>query len=250
MPSVLSAETQSCGTIKAGRESSAPHSAGRGGTTPIRSRSTGRPCARKSVLCAVGSFPTGISTGWNGNIAAEPVPTEAEGRQQMKQPLMIERNVERNGIRLDCVFEGTAFDAEREEVRALRLSGMECPQIAEQTGMVLEQVIEHCRKLGLPETGSCHLLPPDQNTERRCPVCGRIIEQRGRGAPRKCCSDECSAEYERKNYKKMKVGRVTVCQNCGRPFTAICESRSKRRFCSRNCYFEYRYGMKEAAEDE
>ena len=44
----------------------------------------------------------------------------------MKQPLMIERNVERNGIRLDCVFEGTAFDAEREEVRALRLSGMEC----------------------------------------------------------------------------------------------------------------------------
>lgn len=250
MPSVLSAELQSCRTIKAGQESSALHSADPDGTTPIRSRSTGRLCARKSVPCVAGSFPTGISTGWNGNIAAGPVPTEAEGRQQMKQPLMIERNVERNGIRLDCVFEGTAFDAEREEVRALRLSGMECPQIAEQTGMPVEQVMDYCRELGLPEIGSCHLVPPDQMKERRCPVCGRIIGQSGRGAPRKYCSDECYAEYERRNYKREKAGRVAFCQNCGRPFTAICESRSQRMFCSRNCYFEFRYGMKEAKEHE
>lgn len=168
----------------------------------------------------------------------------------MKQALTIERDVERNGIRLDCVFEGKAFDAEREEVRVLRLSGIECSKIAEQIGLPLEQVIEYCRKLGLPEAGSCHLLPPGGIRERRCPVCGRIIGQSGQGAPRKYCSDECSAEYERKNYKKMKAGRIAVCRNCGQPFTAICENRSRRRFCSRNCYFEYRYGMKEEAEDE
>lgn len=122
--------------------------------------------------------------------------------------------------------------------------------IAEQTGMPVEQVMDYCRELGLPEIGSCHLVPPGRVKERRCPVCGRIIGQSGRGAPRKYCSDECYAEYERRNYKREKAGRVAFCQNCGRPFTAICESRSQRMFCSRNCYFEFRYGMKEAKEHE
>ena len=34
------------------------------------------------------------------------------------QPLSIERDVRRNGIRMDCVFEGTAFDAAREQAAA------------------------------------------------------------------------------------------------------------------------------------
>ena len=56
------------------------------------------------------------------------------------QPLSIERDVRRNGIRMDCVFEGTAFDTAREQVRTLRLSGTKLSQIAEQTGMPVEQV--------------------------------------------------------------------------------------------------------------
>ena len=120
------------------------------------------------------------------------------------QPLSIERDVRRNGIRMDCVFEGTAFDTAREQVRTLRLSGTKLSQIAEQTGMPVEQVMDYCRELGLPEIGSCHLVPPGRVKERRCPVCGRIIGQSGRGAPRKYCSDECYAEYERRNYKREK----------------------------------------------
>ena len=62
------------------------------------------------------------------------------------QPLSIERDVRRNGIRMDCVFEGTAFDAAREQVRTLRLSGTKLSQIAEQTGMPVEQVMDYCRE--------------------------------------------------------------------------------------------------------
>ena len=43
------------------------------------------------------------------------------------QPLSIERDVRRNGIRMDCVFEGTAFDAAREQVswrREIRHNGI------------------------------------------------------------------------------------------------------------------------------
>lgn len=250
MPSVRSAELPSFRTTGADHESFAPRNAAPSGTTPIRDRRTGRPCGQRSARCAAGSFPTGISTGWNENIAAGLVLTGAEERRQKMQPLSIERDVRRNGIRMDCVFEGTAFDAAREQVRTLRLSGTKLSQIAEQTGMPVEQVMDYCRELGLPEIGSCHLVPPGRVKERRCPVCGRIIGQSGRGAPRKYCSVECYAEYERRNYKREKAGRVAFCQNCGRPFTAICESRSQRMFCSRNCYFEFRYGLKEAKEHE
>ena len=45
--------------------------------------------------------------------------------------------------------------------------------------------------------------------------------------------------------KKLKSSRTAVCQNCGREFAAYCESGGKRKFCSRNCYYESRYGLKE-----
>lgn len=154
----------------------------------------------------------------DGELFESPTVTGAEERRQKMQPLSIERDVRRNGIRMDCVFEGTAFDAAREQVRTLRLSGTKLSQISEQMGMPVEQVMDYCRELGLPEIGSCHLVPPGRMKERRCPVCGRIIGQSGRGAPRKYCSDECYAEYERRNYKREKAGRVAFCQNCGRPF--------------------------------
>ena len=87
----------------------------------------------------------------------------------MKEPLNIERDVVKNGVRLDCVFEGYEYRPEREEVRSQRLAGFECVEIAENTGLSLEQVTDYCRELGLPETGSCQLQPPDGSGERHCP---------------------------------------------------------------------------------
>ena len=162
------------------------------------------------------------------------------------QPLSIERDVRRNGIRMDCVFEGTAFDTAREQVRTLRLSGTKLSQIAEQTGMPVEQVMDYCRELGLPETGSCQLQPPDGSGERRCPVCGRILVQRGNSGRRRFCSPACREEY----YRQHKSFRIAVCKNCGREFHAVDEGKRQRKFCSLNCYWDYRYGMKGVDEDE
>ena len=44
----------------------------------------------------------------------------------MEEPLNIERDVVKNGVRLDCVFEGYEYRPEREEVRSQRLAGFEC----------------------------------------------------------------------------------------------------------------------------
>ena len=133
----------------------------------------------------------------------------------MEEPLNIERNVVKNGVRLDCVFEGYEYRPEREEVRSQRLAGFECVEIAENTGLSLEQVTDYCRELGLPETGSCQLQPSDGSRERHCPVCGRILVQRGNSGRRRFCSPECREEY----YRQHKSFRIAVCITllCGSP---------------------------------
>ena len=130
------------------------------------------------------------------------------------------------------------YRPEREEVRSQRLAGFECVEIAENTGLSLEQVTDYCRELGLPETGSCQLQPPDGSRERHCPVCGRILVQRGNSGRRRFCSPECREEY----YRQHKSFRIAVCKNCGREFHAVDEGKRQRKFCSLNCYWNYRYG--------
>ena len=181
---------------------------------------------------------------WNNT---HPKPENAGRRaMQMEEPLNIERDVVKNGVRLDCVFEGYEYRPEREEVRSQRLAGFECVEIAENTGLSLEQVTDYCRELGLPETGSCQLQPPDGSGERRCPVCGRILVQRGNSGRRRFCSPACREEY----YRQHKPFRIAVCKNCGREFHAVDEGKRQRKFCSLNCYWDYRYGMKGVDEGE
>ena len=114
------------------------------------------------------------------------------------EPLTIQRDVVKHGVRLDCLIEGMAYSAEREEVRNQRLAGVECVEIAEKTGLPIEQVIDYCRELGLPEVGNCHLIPPNMTKGKFCPVCGKPVLQKV-GGVRRFCSKECKDEYERKH---------------------------------------------------
>ncbi len=118
------------------------------------------------------------------------------------EPLRVETSVCRDGIYMDCVFGGTAYNADRERVRFFRLEGIECPKIAEKTGLPMEQVIDYCRELGLPETGNCHLVVPEKAPNRYCPVCGRVLAQCGKGYPKSYCSVECRKDYKKKQYKR------------------------------------------------
>ena len=54
----------------------------------------------------------------------------------MEEPLNIERDVVKNGVRLDCVFEGYEYRPEREEVRSQRLAGFECVEIEKTQGFL------------------------------------------------------------------------------------------------------------------
>ena len=162
-------------------------------------------------------------------------------------------------IPYENVIQGNAQNADRERVRMLRLAGESCTAIAEQIGLTEEQVIEYCRQLGLPVNGSCRFSelgleeaawlrhregnPPG----RKCPVCGGPLLQSVRGRRRKFCSDQCKKQWWNDKWRQEGRfrGRLAECENCGKWFIAVKERHGERRFCSRECYFAFRYGRRE-----
>lgn len=161
-------------------------------------------------------------------------------------------------IPLECVSDGSAYDSRREQVRELRQRELSCKEIAERIGIPEGNVIIYCLQLGLPVTGPCwtmKLSPEDEAwlryrrgvpDGRKCLVCGKILNQPNRGRKKKFCSDECRNKYWNDRWRESaeEHGREAVCENCGKTFYATNENKTQRRFCSRDCYFEYRYGVK------
>ena len=72
---------------------------------------------------------------------------------------------------------------------------------------------------------------------RRCPVCGEVFETKGRGRPKKFCSEKCRTKYHHRhpNMQNWTTTRIAVCPQCGKEFTAAREYGHLRKYCSRAC---------------
>jgi endogenous inhibitor of DNA gyrase (YacG/DUF329 family) len=73
---------------------------------------------------------------------------------------------------------------------------------------------------------------------RVCPVCGEVFETKGRGRPKKFCSDKCRGAWNHKhpnlaNWKD--TSRAAICPWCGKEFTATREYGRLRKYCSHAC---------------
>lgn len=162
-------------------------------------------------------------------------------------------------VLLEGIIEGGAYDPQRERVREMRMAGEECKAIAGRMGIPEGQVIVYCIQLGLPVSGPCRTMGLPAEDEawlkyrrgepegRKCPVCGRVLEQPYRGRRRKFCSQRCKDKFwnDRQKGRQEELGREAVCENCGKKFIAVNEKNGERRFCGRDCYFEFRYGKRE-----
>ena len=72
---------------------------------------------------------------------------------------------------------------------------------------------------------------------RRCPVCGEVFETKGRGRPKKFCSEKCRMKYHHSNpnVDNWKTTRIAVCPLCCKEFKAAREYGHPRKYCSRAC---------------
>ena len=75
-----------------------------------------------------------------------------------------------------------------------------------------------------------------QADTRRCPVCGEVFKTKGRGRPKKFCSDACRFAWKNKHPKPENWRKVTLtCPVCGQEFEARGYGDVKRKYCSRSC---------------
>ena len=76
-----------------------------------------------------------------------------------------------------------------------------------------------------------------QPNVRVCPVCGEVFETKGRGRPKRFCSEKCRGRYHHKhpNMANWTTTRTAVCPQCGKAFTAAREYGHPRKYCSRAC---------------
>ena len=72
---------------------------------------------------------------------------------------------------------------------------------------------------------------------RRCPVCGEVFTTKGRGRPKKFCSERCRTNFHhrRSDIQNWKTVRTAVCEFCGEEFLAAREYRQRRKYCSHAC---------------
>lgn len=76
-----------------------------------------------------------------------------------------------------------------------------------------------------------------QGNVRRCPACGEVFKTKGRGRPKKFCSEKCRTNWHHRhpNIQNWSTVRKAVCPQCGKEFLAVREYGHLRKYCSRAC---------------
>lgn len=87
-----------------------------------------------------------------------------------------------------------------------------------------------------------------------CPYCGKLLSNPPTGRKKRFCSDECRRKWWNSNRDKINKNPGAqfeiTCKCCGKRF--ISNGNSKRKYCSHDCYVNYRYweGNRPAREKE
>lgn len=130
-----------------------------------------------------------------------------------------------------------------EEIRRvgqLQREGYGYKKIASLTGLPVNTIKSHCRR---------HPVSNESIAVENglCKMCGNTLTQTPHKKKRLFCSDACRMAWW--NSHREQVNRRAVCSltcaYCGRAFE--CYGDTKRKFCSRQCYSQFR--RKESADE-
>lgn len=112
-------------------------------------------------------------------------------------------------------------------ISELRQKGLGYRAIASATGLTRDVVRYHC-KANAPNS--------EAPASSLCPNCGKPIVQPPTGRKKRFCSDACRRSWWQAHSIAVPL---QTCAHYGKAFKA-CGS-SKRRYCSRACYFQHRF---------
>ncbi|MCD8159259.1 MAG: hypothetical protein LUD77_10320 [Clostridiales bacterium] len=77
----------------------------------------------------------------------------------------------------------------------------------------------------------------EESVKKLCLECGKSLEQKPTGRPKKFCSDKCRSRWHSKHPapENWSSTRVALCPQCGGEFLASRETPKPRKYCSRAC---------------
>ena len=132
-------------------------------------------------------------------------------------------------------------------VESLHSQGLGYKRIATQTGISVNTVKSHLRKLSPGETAPANVIQQEAPSvslveNAVCRQCGKPVKQNPGRKEKKFCSDTCRTCWwnDHLDLVKRKAVYHFVCPTCGRAFTAY--GNAHRKYCSHSCYIEDRFG--------
>ena len=129
---------------------------------------------------------------------------------------------------------------QKSTIESLRTSGQTFTAIADALGLSLNTVKSYCRRKADA--------PAQIESEYgvRCKQCGKPLDYKGDGKPRKFCSDRCRNEWWKKHPNDIhrKAFYSKTCAHCGKAYTVY--GRPDSKFCSHACSSQHRRRHAEA----
>ena len=128
---------------------------------------------------------------------------------------------------------------QRELILKLRAQGMSYGKIAAATGLSSNTVKSFCRR---NPTGSLPAKTVAVAIPERCPQCNSLLVQTSGHRQKRFCSEKCRRLWWAAHPEKMNRNAFSpvTCLCCGKSFLQY--GTRPRKFCSRPCYLEHRYG--------
>lgn len=135
------------------------------------------------------------------------------------------------------------------QIREMRLKGVGYRTIASTIGLSRDSVRNYCKSNGINGFADAAKLNLKEqiNQGNACMLCGKVLEQPGRGRQKKFCSDSCRRQWWKNHSdlteKKESAIYKSTCAKCGRDFEIY--GNKKRKYCSHNCYIKDRFYKEE-----
>ncbi len=133
-------------------------------------------------------------------------------------------------------LEGNMNDKMKEDITVMRRAGLSYGVISGRLNVPINTIKSFCRR-HLPQTANDREAP----NSLTCPECGKKLNQKGPGKPKKFCSEKCRRAWWKKHpdHGEKATATLITCINCGKTFA--CYGSRNRIYCSHDCYIKHRF---------
>jgi len=121
-------------------------------------------------------------------------------------------------------------DNQKNQIKALRQSGLGYTEVANRIGIPKDTVKSFCQRNNLAGKRAVFA------GENTCPQCGGAVAQTPGRKKRRFCTDACRIAWWAKHHDDIQSGNRHdyVCEICGKAFSVY--GKVPRKYCSHGCY--------------